>query len=102
MPTGRDTNKTILVEREARPVELARLENFLAQFPRNEEGLQPPLPSSVPGSAVALQHPSGCLLPSQALNWPSSPGSKETSFLSVWWLDRYHQQMKAGGPTKGK
>ena len=36
MPTGRETNKTILVEREARPVGLARTENFLAQFPRAE------------------------------------------------------------------
>lgn len=49
MPTGRGTDKTILVEREARPVGLARTENFVGQFPRNYEGLQLPLPSSVPG-----------------------------------------------------
>jgi hypothetical protein len=102
MPTGRDTNKTILVEREARPVGLARTENFLAQFPRNDERLQPPLPSSVPGFHRRPPAPKWLPASAQALNWPYSPGSKEPSFLSVWWLDRYHQQMKAGGPTKGK
>lgn len=47
MPTGRDTEGAVCVEREARPVGLARAENFLGQFPSNYDTSPEPLPLSV-------------------------------------------------------
>ena len=47
-PTGEDTEGALPVEREARPVGLDRAENFLGQFPSNNEtSLQQPLPLCV-------------------------------------------------------
>lgn len=78
-----DTEGAVCVEREARPVGLARAETFLGQFPSNYETLQQPLPLSGPGVPISPPAPRRVPACSSGPKLATLARVQKPSFLSV-------------------